>query len=116
LIHFASDQGTSKVSGLLEFMQDYEVECPKKVGSAAQNEDVAPTPMVDCNGDSVIEEPSSPKKKTKHSFNVIKKSTKAKETEPKSNESDSNIPVPESGSAPKKGRTSTTKKVVSRNY
>jgi hypothetical protein len=28
-----------------------------------QNGEVAPPPMVDCNGESVIEEPSSPKKK-----------------------------------------------------
>jgi hypothetical protein len=80
--------------------------------SATQNEEVTPTPMVDCNGESVIEESSSPKKKTKHSFSVIKKSTKVKEVEPKYDEPDSNTSVPELGSASKKGRTSTTKKVV----
>jgi hypothetical protein len=68
--------------------------------------------MVDYNGESVIEESSSPKKKTKHPFSVIKKSTKTKEAEPKYDEPDSNTPIPELGSAPKKGRTSTTKKVV----
>jgi hypothetical protein len=93
-------------------MQDHKTEGPKEVGSAAQNEEVTPTPMVDCNEESVIEEPYSPKKKTKHSFIVIKKSTKAKEAEPKSNEPDSSTPVPELGSTPKKGQTSTTKKVV----
>jgi hypothetical protein len=96
LAHFAYDQGTSNISSLLEFMQDHETEGPKKVGSATQNGEVAP----------------SPKKKTKHPFSVIKKSTKVKEAEPKSDEPDSNTPVPKLGSTPKKGRASTTKKVV----
>jgi hypothetical protein len=78
LAHFASDQGTSNVSSLLEFMQDHEAKGPKKVGSTTQNEEVVPTPMVDCNGESAIEEPSSSKKKIKYFFSVIKKSTKAK--------------------------------------
>ena len=65
--------------------------------------------MVDYNRESVIEESSSPKKKTKHSFSVIKKSTKAKEIEPKFDMPDSNTPISELDSAPKKG---TTKKVV----
>jgi hypothetical protein len=65
------------------------------------------------NGESVIEEPFSPKKKTKHPFSVIKKSTKTKETKPKSDEPDSNTSILELGSAPKKGRASTTKKVLS---
>jgi gag-polypeptide of LTR copia-type len=112
LAHFVSDQGTSNASSLSGFMQDHEAEDPKKVGSAAQNGEVASTPMVDCNGESVIEEPSSPKKKTEHPFSVIKKSTKTKEAEPKSDESDSSTPVPELGSMPKMGRASTTKKVV----
>jgi hypothetical protein len=93
-------------------MQDHEAEGPEKVVSAAQNEDVTPTSMVDCNGESVIEETSSPKKKIEHSFSVIKKSIKTKEAKPKYDEPDSSTPVPELGSAPKKGRTSTTKKVV----
>jgi hypothetical protein len=93
-------------------MQDHEAEGSEKVESAAQNEEVTPTPMVDCNGEFVIEETSSPKKKIEHLFSVIKKSIKAKEAEPKSNESDSSTSVPELGSAPKKGRASTTKKVV----
>jgi hypothetical protein len=80
--------------------------------SAAQNEEVTSTPMVDCNGEFVIEESSSSKKKTKHIFSVIKKSINAKEAEPKSNEPDSSTSVPELGSAPKKGQASTTKKVV----
>jgi hypothetical protein len=109
LAHFLSDQGTSNVSGLLGFMQDHEAEGPEKVESATQNGEVTPTLMVDCNGEFVIDESSSPKKKTKHSFSVIKKSTKAKEDEPKSNEPDSSTSVPELGSTPKKG---TTKKVV----
>jgi hypothetical protein len=49
--------------------------------------------MVDCNGEFVINEPSSPKKKTKHPFSVIKKSIKVKEAEPKSNEHDSSTSV-----------------------
>jgi hypothetical protein len=93
-------------------MQDHETEGPKKVRSASQNEEVALTPMVYCNEESVIEEPSSPKKKTKHSFSVINTSTKAKEAEPKSNEPDSSTSVPELGSTPKKGQANTTKKVV----
>jgi hypothetical protein len=93
-------------------MQDHEAEGPEKVVSAAQDEEVTPTPMVNCNGESVIEETSSPKKKIAHSFSVIKKSIKAKEAEPKSNEPDSSTSVPELGSAPKKGQASTTKKVV----
>jgi hypothetical protein len=93
-------------------MQDHEAEGPKKVRSASQNEEVALTPMVYCNEESVIEEPSSLKKKTKHSFSVIKKSTKAKEAEPKSNEPDSSTSVPELGSTSKKGQASTTKNVV----
>jgi hypothetical protein len=112
LTHFASNQGTSNVSSLSGFMQDHEVEGLEKVVSAAQNEEVTPTPMVDCNGESVIGESSSPKKKTKHPFSVIKKSTKTKETKPKSEEPDSSTPVPELGSTPKKGQASTTKKVV----
>jgi hypothetical protein len=64
LAHFTSDQRTNNVSSLLRFMQDYEAEGPEKVGSAIQNGEVAPTPMVDCNGEFVIDEPSSPKKKT----------------------------------------------------
>jgi gag-polypeptide of LTR copia-type len=104
LAHFASNQGTSNVSSLSGFMQDHEVEGPEKVVSAAQNEEVTPTPMVDCNGESVIEETSSPKKKIEHSFSVIRKSIKAKEAEPKSNEHDSSTSVPELGSAPKKVR------------
>jgi hypothetical protein len=59
--------------------------------------------MVDCNGESAIEESSSLKKKTEYLFSVIKKSTKAKESEPKSDEPDSNTPVPELSSTPKKG-------------
>jgi hypothetical protein len=112
LTHFTSDQGTNNVSSLSGFMQDHEAEGSEKVESAAQNEEVTPTPMVDCNGESIIEETSSPKKKIEHFFSVIKKSIKAKEVEPKSNEPDSNTSVPELGSAPKKGQTSTTKKVV----
>jgi hypothetical protein len=112
LAYFTFDQGTSNASGLLGFMQDYEAEGSEKVGSATQNEEVAPTPMVDCNEKSVIEESSSPKKKTEHPFSVIKKSTKAKEAEPKSDEPDSSTSVSELGSTPKKGRISTTKKVV----
>jgi hypothetical protein len=112
LTHFASNQGTSNVSSLSGFMQDHEAEGPKKVGSASQNKEVMPTPIVDYNRESVIEESYSPKKKTKHLFSVIKKSTKAKEAEPKYDEPDSNTPVPKLGSAPKKSRTSTTKKVV----
>jgi hypothetical protein len=112
LAHFASDQGISNVSGLLGFMQEHEAEGSKEVGSAAQNREVAPPLMVDCNGEFVMDEPSSSKKKTEHPFSVVKKSTKAKETEPKSNEPDSSTPVPELGSKPKKGRASTTKKVV----
>jgi gag-polypeptide of LTR copia-type len=50
LAHFVSDQGTSNVSSLSGFMQDHEAEGTEKVGSAAQNEEVAPTPIVDCNG------------------------------------------------------------------
>jgi hypothetical protein len=102
LTHFVSDQGTSNVSSLSVFMQDHEAEDPEEVGSATQNGEVAPTPMVDCNGESVIEETSSPKKKIEHPFSVIKKSTKAKEAKPKSNEPDSNTPVPELSSAQKK--------------
>jgi gag-polypeptide of LTR copia-type len=102
LTHFTSDQGTSNVSSLSGFMQDHEAEGLEEVGSAAQNEEVIPTPMVDCNGESIIEEPSSPKKKTKHLFSIIKKSTKAKEAEPKSNEPYSNIPIPELSSLPKR--------------
>jgi hypothetical protein len=94
LTHFISDQGTSNVSSLSRFMQDHEAEGPEKVVSAAQNEEVTLTPMVDCNGESVIEETSSPKKKIEHPFSVIKKSIKAKEAEPKSDEPDSNTPVP----------------------
>jgi hypothetical protein len=112
LAHFASDQGTSNVSGLLGFMQDHEAESSEEVGSVAQNGEVAPPLMVDCNGEFVIEESSSPKKKTEHPFSVIKKSTKAKEAEPKSNDPDSSTPVPELGSTLKNGRASTTKKVV----
>jgi hypothetical protein len=102
LIHFASNQGTSNVSSLSEFMQDHKAEGPEKVGSEAQNREVAPTPMVDYNEEFVIKESSSPKKKTEHPFSVIKKSTKTKEAKPKSDEPDSNISVPELGSAPKK--------------
>jgi hypothetical protein len=111
LAHFVSDQETSNVSGLLEFMQDHEAEGPEKVGSATQNGEVSPTLMVDCNKEFVIEESFSPKKKkkTKHSFSVIKKSIKAKKAGPKSNESDSSTSVPELGSTSKKD---TTKKVV----
>jgi hypothetical protein len=58
--------------------------------------------MVDCNGEFVIKEPSSPKKKTKHPFSVIKKSTKTKEVKPKSDEPDLSTPVPELGSTIKK--------------
>jgi hypothetical protein len=112
LTHFISDQGTSNVSSLSGFMQDHKAEGPKKVVSAAQNEEMTPTPMVDCNGESVIEETSSLKKKIEHPFSVIKKSIKAKEAESKSNEPDSSTSVPELGSAPKKGQASTTKKVV----
>jgi hypothetical protein len=90
-------------------MQDHEAESPKKVGSAGQNREVTPTPMVDCNEESIIEESYSLKKKTEHLFCVIKKSTNAKEAEPKSNEPDSNIPVSELGSASK---NDTTKNVV----
>jgi hypothetical protein len=93
-------------------MQDYKGEGPKEVGSATQNEEVAPTSIVDYNGEFVIEQSSSPKKKTKHPSSVIKKSAKTKEAKPKSDESDSNTSVPELGSAPKKGRASTTKKIV----
>jgi hypothetical protein len=92
LIHFTSDQETNNVSNLLRFMQDHEAEGPEKVGSAEE----------DCNEESVIEESSSPKKKTKHPFSVIKKFTKAKEVEPKSDEPDSNTLIPELGSVPKK--------------
>jgi hypothetical protein len=102
LAHFTFDQGTSNVSSLLRFMQDHEAEGPEKVGSATQNGEVTHISMVDCNEESVIEEPSSPKKKTKHPFSVIKKSTKAKEVEPKSDELDSNTLISELGSAPKK--------------
>jgi hypothetical protein len=102
LTHFASDQGTSNVSGLSGFMQDHETEGPEKVGSATQNREVTPPPMVDCNRESLIEESSSLKKKIEHSFSVIKKSTKAKEAEPKFDEPDSNASVPELGSTPKK--------------
>jgi hypothetical protein len=112
LTHFASNQGTSNVSSLSGFMQDHEAEGSKKVESASQNEEVALTPMVYCNEESVIDESSSSKKKIEHPFSVIKKSTKAKEVEPKYDESDSSTPIPELGSAPKKSRTSTTKKVV----
>jgi hypothetical protein len=49
LTHFASNQGTSNVSSLSGFMQDHEAEGPEKVGSASQNEEVTPTPMVDYN-------------------------------------------------------------------
>jgi hypothetical protein len=63
-------------------MQDHETESPKKVGSAGQNREVTPTPMVDCNEESIIEESYSLKKKTEHLFCVIKKSTNAKEAEP----------------------------------
>jgi hypothetical protein len=112
LTHFTSDQGTSNVSSLSRFMQDHEAEGPEKVGSATQNGEVAHTPMVDCNRESTIEEPSSSKKKTKRLFSVIKKSTKAKEIEPKYDEPDSNTPVSELGSAPKKGWANTTKKIV----
>jgi hypothetical protein len=59
--------------------------------------------MVDCNGESIIEESSSPKKKTERSFSVIKKSTKANKFEPKFDEPDLNTPVFELGSTPKKG-------------
>jgi gag-polypeptide of LTR copia-type len=93
LAHFASNQGISNVSSLSGFMQDHEAEGPEEVGSAAQNEEVAPPLMVDCNGEFVINEPSSPKKKTKHPFSVIKKSIKVKEAEPKSNEHDSSTSV-----------------------
>jgi gag-polypeptide of LTR copia-type len=55
LTHFASNQGTSNISSLSEFMQDHEAEGPEKVGSASQNEEVAPTPMIDYNRESVIE-------------------------------------------------------------
>jgi hypothetical protein len=83
LTHFTSDQGTSNASDLSGFMKDYEAEGPKKIGSATQNEEMTHTPMVDCNGESVIEESSSPKKKIEHPFSVIKKSTKTKEAKPK---------------------------------
>jgi hypothetical protein len=43
LAHFASNQRTNNVSCLSEFMQDYEGEGPKEVGSATQNEEVTPT-------------------------------------------------------------------------
>jgi hypothetical protein len=109
LSHFASNHRTSNVYNLSGFMQDHEAGCLEKVGSASQNEEVTPIPMVDYNRESVIEESSSPKKKIKHSFSVIKKSTKAKEAEPKFDMPDSNTLIPELGSAPKKG---TTKKVV----
>jgi gag-polypeptide of LTR copia-type len=112
LTHFASNQRTSNVSSLLGFMQDHEAEGPEKVMSAAQNEEVTHTPMVDCNGEFAIEETSSSKKKIEHPFSVIKKSIKAKEAEPKSNEPDSSTSVPELGSAPKNGQASTTKKDV----
>jgi hypothetical protein len=46
LAHFASDQGTSNVSGLLGFMQDHEAESSEEVGSVAQNGEVAPPLMV----------------------------------------------------------------------
>jgi hypothetical protein len=98
LAHFTSDQRTSNVSSLSRFMQDHEAEGLEKVMSATQNGEVVPTPMVVYNGESVIEESSSPKKKTKHPFSVIKKSTKTKEAEPKSNELDSSTPDPELGS------------------
>jgi hypothetical protein len=112
LTHFTSDQGISNISSLTGFMQDHEAEGPEKVGSASQNEEVTPTPMVDYNGESVTEEPSSPKKKIEYPFSVIKKSTKTKEAKPKFDEPDSNTSVSELGSAIKKGRDSTTKKVV----
>jgi hypothetical protein len=112
LAHFTSDQGTSNVSSLSRFMQDHKAESPQKVGSASQNEEVGPNPMVDYNGESVIEESSSPKKKIENLFSVIKKSTKTKEAKPKSDELDSNTSVSELGSVPKKGWASTTKKVV----
>jgi hypothetical protein len=66
LTHFTSDQGISNVSSLTEFMQDHEAEGPEKVGSASQNEEVTPTPMVDYNGESITEKPSSSKKKIEH--------------------------------------------------
>jgi hypothetical protein len=94
LTHFTSDQGTNNVSSLSGFMQDHEAEGPEKVVSATQNKEVTPTPMVNCNGKSVIGEPSSPKKKTMHPFSVIKKSTKAKETESKYDEPHSNTLIP----------------------
>jgi hypothetical protein len=62
LAHFTSDQGTSNVSSLSRFMQDHETEGPEKVGSATQNGEVAPTIMIDCNEESVIEEAKSQKK------------------------------------------------------
>jgi hypothetical protein len=112
LTHFASDQKTSNVFDLSRFMQDLEAEGPEEVGSATQNVEVAHSQMVDCNGESIIEESSSPKKKIERPFSVIKKSTTAKEAEPKSDEPDSNTSVLELGSTPKKGRASTTKKIV----
>lgn len=63
--------------------QDPEAEGPEEVGSAAQNGEVAPPPVLDGNGESVIEEPPSPKQKAERPSRVIKKSTKAKEAETK---------------------------------
>jgi hypothetical protein len=109
LTHFTSDQRTNNVFSLLRFMQDHEAEGPEKVGSATQNEEVTPTPMIDRNGKSIIEESSSPKKKTKYPFSVIKKFTKTKKAESKFDEPDSNTLNPELGSTLK---NDTTKNVV----
>ncbi|KAJ4752933.1 hypothetical protein LUZ62_087338 [Rhynchospora pubera] len=63
--------------------QEPEAECPEEVGSAAQNGEVAHPLAVDGNGESIVEEPPSPKQKAERPSRVIKKTAKAKEAETK---------------------------------
>ncbi|KAJ1700076.1 hypothetical protein LUZ63_008588 [Rhynchospora breviuscula] len=63
--------------------QEPEAECPEEVGSAAQNGEVAHPLAVDGNGESIVEEPPSPRQKAERPTRVIKKTTKAKEAETK---------------------------------
>lgn len=151
-----SDERPQESDKAVEQEQDPEADCPEEVGSAAQNGDVVePPPVADGNGESIIEEPPSPKQKAERPSRVIKKSTKAKEAEtkatppvksnkrkaaapakqaessgsqevlsdkkeeesepkpkPKPDEPDSSVPVPESGSRPKRGRAGSAKKPV----
>lgn len=149
-----SDERPQESDKAVEQEQDPEAECPEEVGSAAQNGDVVePPPVADGNGESIIEEPPSPKQKAERPSRVIKKSTKAKEAEtkatppvksnkrkaaapakqaessgsqevlsdkkeeesepkPKPDEPDSSVPVPETGSRPKRGRAGSAKKPV----